>query len=189
MKTEDKDKEPDMAEVVLTVNVGVDVIDKVRSGQITHIALDINDNNYRQILENNNGHLLLIVDEMPTTFHGCYLYNNGVFPYAVKDTLDFLLLIGNDDNCLAKIIGIDTKPGIRFRFQGQGKPSVEDPKGDSCIWEIQFEVVPVPKEPKRYLMRWNPSVSSFTEMDYAKCIADMELLTEDILAKLEELRG
>lgn len=73
-----------------------------------------------------------------------------------------------------------TEAGTRFRFQGPGQPSIEDPDGDSCIWNILFEVAPVSEEEieaareageqvqprKTYLMRWNPSISSFTEEDY-----------------------
>ena len=159
--------------VAISFQVDDEVIDQVRTGDITRLCIDLNDDNYREILENVDGHLMLILDEMPDTYHGCYLYNNGEFPYAIKDSLDFLILEGGEDHCLTKIIGIDTEPGTRFRYQGPDKPIVEDPEGDSCIWEIQFEVVPIPKEPRYYLMRWNPSVSSFTEEDYQACLADM----------------
>ena len=47
---------------------------------------------------------------------------------------------------------------------------MEDPDGDSCVWEVSFEVVPIPAEPRHYLMRWNPTISSFTEKDYEKCL-------------------
>ncbi len=173
MKTNKNNKEFNVKDVALTVYVDNEAIGKVQSGEINQIRLDVNDDNYRQILENVDGHLLLVVDEMPTTFHGCYLYNKGVFPYAIKSTLDFLLLKGEEDYCLAKIIGINTEPGVRFRFKDPGEPSVEDPNGDSCVWEIAFEVVPVPAEPRHYLMRWNPSISSFTEKDYEECVANM----------------
>ena len=170
MKNEKENENVDINERAICLNVKDDVIDKVRTGEITHISLDINDNNYRDILENIDGNLVLVVDEMPTTFHGCYYYNDGEFPYAVKGALEFLVLKGGGDYCLAKIIDIDTEPGTRFRFQGPGEPSVEDPDGDSCIWEISFEVVPVPKESRHYLMRWNPTISSFTEKDFEKCL-------------------
>ena len=174
MITNKNNEDGDINEVAITLEVDDEVIGKVRTGEVTHICLHINDDNYRQILENVDGHLLLVVDTMPKTFHGCYLYNKGEFPYAIKGTLEFLLLKGGDDSCFTKIIGIDTVAGTRFRFQGPGEPSVEDPNGDSCIWEVQFEVVPVPAEPRHYLMRWNPSISSFTEKDYEKCVANME---------------
>lgn len=47
---------------------------------------------------------------------------------------------------------------------------MEDANGDSCVWEVSFEVVPVLVEPRYYLMRWNPSISSFTEKDFEKCV-------------------
>lgn len=174
MKSEDKNKEIDINEVAITIEVDSDVIDKVRSGEITHIALQLNENNQNMILENIDGNLVLVVDEMPTTYHGCYLYNNGVFPYAIKGSLSFLILDGGEKDCLTRIISVDTEPGTRFRFQGPNEPSIEDPNGDSCIWEVSFEVVPTPTESRTYLMRWNPSISSFKEKDYEDCVANLE---------------
>ena len=101
MNTEDKDKEIDTNEKVITVGVDEGVVQKVRTGEITHICLDINNDNYREILENFDGNLILVTDELPDTFHGCYFYNGGVFPYAIKNTLEFLFLHGGEDRCLA----------------------------------------------------------------------------------------
>ena len=173
MKSEDKNKEIDINEVAITLEVDSDVIDKVRTGEITHIALQINENNQNMILENIDGNLVLVVDEKPTTYHGCYLYNNGVFPYAIKGALSFLILDGGEKDCLTRIISVETEPSTRFRFQGPGEPSVDDPNGDSCIWEVSFEVVPTPTESRTYLMRWNPSISSFKEKDYKECVANL----------------
>jgi hypothetical protein len=173
MKTDEKKQEEDFNEGAITLEVDSEVISKVRSGEITHILMDINEDNQSLILENAAGHLILVTEEMPNTFHGCYLYNGGEFPYAIKSSLDFLVLYSGEDYCLTRIIDVDTKPGTRFNYQGAGKPIVEDSNGDSCIWEVAFEVVPVPKEPKKYLMRWNPSISSFTEKDFEECIANM----------------
>jgi hypothetical protein len=168
------DKENEYEDVVLSVEVDEDVIDKVRTGEITQIALNIIDDNYQQILENKDGNLVLVVDKLPDTFHGCYYYNNGEFPYAIKNSLEFLLLYNGDNHNIVKIIGITTEPVTRFRFQGSGEPSIEDPEGDSCIWEIQFEVVPILAEPRHYLMRWNPTISSFKDKDYIDCVNNMD---------------
>ena len=175
MKTskEEKNKEVDINERAITLEVDSNVINKVRTGEITHIIMDVNEDNQNFVLENIDGNLVLIVDEMPNTFHGCYFYNNGEFPYVIKSTLDFLVLSGGEDYCLTRIIGVDMEPGKRFNYQGAGKPIEEEPNGDSCVWEVAFEVVPVPAEPKRYLMLWNPSISSFTEKDYEECVENM----------------
>lgn len=167
------DKENEFEDVVLSVEVEEEVIDKVITGEIMKIVLNITDDNYEQILENKDGNLALIVDELPNTFHGCYFYNNGEFPYAIKNTLEFLLLYNGENHIIVKIIGISAEPGTRFRFQGPGEASIEDPEGDNCIWEIEFEVVPILAEPRHYLMRWNPSISSFKENDYMDCINNM----------------
>ena len=155
------------------VEVEKDVIDGVREGRITHIGLDLSEKNQSKILENIQGHLILVTDEMPVRFHGCYWYNDGACPYAIKENLKYLVLNNGDENCVVQIISINKEAGTRFRFQGPGMPSVPDPNGDSCIWELQFEVVPVLSKPKTYLMRWNPSISSFTEDDYKECVATM----------------
>lgn len=173
MKPEEKNEEVDVNERAIILEVDIEVINKVRTGEITHILMDINENNQSLILENFDGNLVLVTEEMPTTFHGCYFYNGGEFPYAIRGALDFLVLTSDEDYCLTRIIGVETEPGTRFNYQGAGKPIKEDPNGDSCTWEVAFEVVPVPKEPKKYLMRWNPSISSFTEKDYEECVDDM----------------
>ena len=174
MKAEDKNKEVDINEVAITFKVDSDVVNKVRSGEITHLIWEIDEDNQNLILETIDGNLVLVIDDMPTTFHGCYLYNGGVFPYVIKGSLNFIVLDGGEEGCLARIIGVNTEPGTRFNYQGAGKPIEEDPNGDSCVWEVAFEVVPVPQEPKTYLMRWNPSISSFTEKDYEECVANMD---------------
>ena len=173
MKTDEKKQEEDFNEGAITLEVDSEVISKVRSGEITHILMDIKEDNQSLILENAAGHLILVTEELPNTFHGCYFYNGGEFPYAIKSSLNFLVLYSGENYCLTRIIDVGTKPGTRFNYQGAGKPIVEDSNGDSCIWEVAFEVVPVPKEPKKYLMRWNPSISSFTEKDFEECITNM----------------
>lgn len=169
----DKNKELDLNEMAITLEVDAELIDEVRSGEVTHLVTQINQNNQNNqnlILENIEGNLVMVTDEMPTTYHGCYFYNGGVFPYAIKSTLNILVLDGGEDGCVARIIDIETEPGIRFNYQGAGKPIVEDANGDSCIWKVVFEVLPMPEEPKTYLMRWNPAISSSTEKDYEKCV-------------------
>ena len=166
----DKNKELDINGMAITLEVDNALIDEVRSGEVTHLVMQINEGNQNLILENIEGNLVMVTDEMPTTYHGCYFYNGGVFPYAIKSTLNILVLDAGEDGCVARIIDIETEPGIRFNYQGAGKPTVEDANGDSCIWKVVFEVLPMPEEPKTYLMSWNPAISSFTEKDYEKCV-------------------
>jgi len=173
MQAEDNHKDAHLNEGAITIDVDGDVIRKVRSGEITHILMDISEDNKNLILENINGYLVLATEEMLPTYHSCYFYNGGVFPYAIKSSLEFLILNGGEEKCVTHIIDVETEPGTRFKYQGAGKPIVEDPNGNSCIWKVAFEVVPVPPEPKKYLMRWNPSISSFTEMDYEACMDHM----------------
>ena len=174
MNAEEKNKEIDINEVAISMKVDSEVIEKVIKGEITHIVMDIDEDNQNFVLENIDGNLVLTVDELPETFHGCYYYNDGEFPYVIKDSLSFLELSSDEENsCLLRIIDIEMEPTTRFNYQGAGKPIVENPEGDSCVWELTFEVVPMQKEPRTYLMRWNPAISSFKEEDYKGCLEDM----------------
>ena len=163
------DKELDINEVAFTIEVDEDVLEEVRLGEVTHIALSIDDENQNLVLENIDGHLILCSEKMPETFHRCYWHNNGEFPYMIKETLQFLILANGDDSCLVHILSTEPEVGPRFRFQGPDKPSVEDPNGDSCIWQIVFEIKPVTKT---YLLRWNPAISSFRVKDYEYCVKE-----------------
>lgn len=174
MKTEDENKEMDINEMAISLDVDGEVIEGVRKGEIGTIVLDITEHNQSLILKTINGHLILCTEDMPTTYHGCYLYNGGAFPYILKDTLEFLVLADGENSCLTHIISKKAVVGTRFRFQGSNEPSIEDPNGDSCIWKVHFEILPVPEEPKKYLMRWNPSISSFKEQDYKENVENME---------------
>jgi len=173
MKTNTKINEDSLAEMAISIDVEADVLDKVVKGEITHIVSDLNEENYAAILKNLKGNLVLDVDELPNTFYSCYYYNDGVFPYVIKDSLQFMVLFAGDKHCLAKIGNIETEPGKRFRFQGHGQPGIDDPNGNSCIWKIIFEVIPLREDSKTYLMRWNPGISSFTEGDYKSCVENM----------------
>ena len=97
MKTEDNNKELDINDISFTVKVDSDVIKKVRTGEITHILMDIDEDNQNLILENIDGHLVLVTEEMPITYHSCYFYNGGKFPYAIKSSLEFLVLNGGEE--------------------------------------------------------------------------------------------
>ena len=174
MKTEDKNKEIDINEMGISLDVDSEVIEAVRKGEIGTIELDINEHNQQLILETIDGHLILCTEDMPTTYHGCYYYNGGEFPYILKDTLEFLVLADGENCCLTHIINKKAVAGTRFRFQGPNEPSIEDPEGDSCIWKVHFEILPVSKELKKYLMRWNPSISSFKEQDYKECVENAQ---------------
>lgn len=162
MKSENK--EVDINEMAITLEADSDVIDEVRSGKVTHIALQINEQNQNLILESIDGNLILVIDDMPTTYHCCYLYNNGVFPYAIKSSLSFLILNGGEDDCLTRIISIDTEPSTQFNYKGADKPIVEDPNGDSCIWKIVFEVCDLQRRKNMiiiYLLTFNFSKSKY----------------------------
>ena len=156
---EEMNKEVDISQMTLTIEVGEGVISQVREGSANVVALDITE-------ENQDNLLAAPVDS-------CYSYNHGACPFAVKGALAFLLLDDGKDKCLTRIIGVETEAGSRFSLRPDGSERIVDPLGDSCVWEVQFEVVPVPEEPRHYLMRWNPTVSTLTEKGYEDCLASM----------------
>ena len=170
MKSEKENEKVNLDEMGVAIGVDSEVIEKVRSGEITHILVDINEDNQNMFLENIDGILVLVTEEMSDTYHCCYFFNGGEFPYAIKGVLEFLDLSSDDDHCLARIIDVDTEPTTRFNYRGAGKSIEENPEGDSCVWEVAFEVVPVLMEARTYLMRWNPTISSFTEKDFEECM-------------------
>ena len=167
-----KNKEVDLDEISITLKTDNEVIDKVRTGEITHIHVEINEQTQDGLLEIVDGKPVLDVEESSNTNHSCYFYNDGESPYEIRRSLNFLILLGDEGGCISRIIDIETTPGTRFNYQS-GKPIEEDPNGDSCIWEMSLEIVPLLQDAKTYLMRWNPSISSFTEKDYEECVADM----------------
>lgn len=173
MSRKKKRKEVDLNEVAITFKIDNEVLDKVRTGEITHIRAEINEDTQDGLLELVDGNPVLDVEESPNKDYGCFFYNDGEFPYVIRRSLGYLVLLGDEGGCLSRIIDIDTEPGTRFNYQGPGKPIEEDPNGDSCKWVMSFEIVPLPQNAKTYLMRWNPSISSFTEKDYEECVADM----------------
>lgn len=173
MKADKQTIEEDINKITATLEVPDKVIAKIKTGEITHIALNITAENQSKFLENINGHLILTTDEMPDTHYGCFFHNGGEFPYAIRQTLDFIILEGEKDSCLTRIIGLSTKPDFRFFNDGEGKPIREDPEGDCCVWQIEFELVPIPDGYRTYLLRWNPAISSFTDKDFEACKASM----------------
>ena len=170
MKSEKENEEFDINEFAFTIKTDDEVIDKIHTGEITNLSVELNENTQSGLIEIVDGNPVLDVEESPNTNHGCYFYNGGEFPYVIRPSLGFLVILGDEGACLSRIIDIETEPGTRFNYQGVGKPIVEDPNGDSCIWTMNLEIVPYPKEPKTYLMRWNPAISSFKEKDFEACM-------------------
>ena len=120
----DKNKELDLNEMAITLEVDNALIDEVRSGEVTHLVMQINEGNQNLILENIEGNLVMVTDEMPTTYHGCSFYNGGVFPYAIKSTLNILVLDAGEPG---------TKPSLSLERLQKEIPSSDWTKGHSGI--------------------------------------------------------
>lgn len=115
------------------------------------------------------------------TYYGCYMWNNGVFPYVVKPDLKFITFVCGKRSLTVRLTGYETHVGQRFTYNPKGK-SVPDADGDACFWTVRFhfeprEVTPLEegkdgmeREQNFYLLRWNPAISSLTLDRYAEHI-------------------
>ena len=63
MKSEKENEKVNLDEMGVTIGVDSEVIEKVRSGEITHILVDINEDNQNMFLENIDGNLVLLEAE------------------------------------------------------------------------------------------------------------------------------
>lgn len=133
------------SENTLLLEVDKDTFDDISEEikQDFNISIGLGEENQLSILENKDGILILNVDELPNRHYGCHYHNGGVFPYIIKDSLKYVLFICEEQHVLGKIVKATPEVVHRFRFgDNPGDPSVEDPNGDSCIWEITFDLVP-----------------------------------------------
>ena len=121
MKSEDKNKEVNVDEMAITLEVDSEVIEGVRNGDIRQLVLDSKEDEFN------------------------------------LNELQYIVLTDGDDHCLTRILEVE----------------LEEPNDDSNLWKVRFNIVPLLQEPKKYLMRWNPTISSFTESDYEDCLENM----------------
>lgn len=129
-----------------TIGFKVDksVIDDFVSGKRKSFSVDIDEDTYKDLLEDVDGHLLVDVDYMPETFQGCYFYNGGKFPFLKKKSLENIILTDGQHSIAGRIVGCTYKPRVRFFFgSNPSEPSREDPNGDSCIWQVTFKLTPI----------------------------------------------
>ena len=165
------------------MNVDAQLFDDIKTGAVNEISIEIDDDIYKDILENVDGHLVLCTEEAPEHFYGCYIWNKGEFPYVIKDSLKFFLLINDERRMPVEITGYETSVAHRFGFDTTTSKYIEDPNGECCYWKVTFaikiaEADPMPasaatNETRRtYLMRWNPGISSFKLKDYKQATTE-----------------
>ena len=122
MKSNDKNKNVNVDDVAITLEVDSEVIEGVRNGDIRQLELDSKE------------------DELNI------------------NELRFIVLTDGDDHCLTRILEVE----------------LDEPNDIGGLWKVRFNIIPLLDEPKKYLMRWNPTISSFTESDYEECIENMK---------------
>ena len=69
MKSEKENEKVNLDEMGVVIGVDSEVIEKVRSGGITHILVDINEDNQNMFLENVDGNLVLVTEELTDKLH------------------------------------------------------------------------------------------------------------------------
>ncbi len=138
------------------------------------VSVDVNQDSYDSLLENFKGHLLLVCDEMPSYYYSCYFWNKGMFPYMMKKGLEYAVLVNAGRELVLRIIGHKATVKQRYVIKDNGE-LVPDANGDACMWTLHFDVEIAPEAspeaasrhmPKTYLLRWNPTISSFRLEDY-----------------------
>ena len=63
MKSEKENEKNNLEEMGVAIEVDSEVIQKVRSGEITHIVVEINEDNQNIFLENFDGNLVLVTED------------------------------------------------------------------------------------------------------------------------------
>lgn len=136
-----------------------------QGGQIFPLTLDMDDDNYRQLIENYEGGIMLSLDEgedAPMIFHGCHWWHGGKFPYMIKKDLKIINFVCGKQSAKAEII------------TAKAMATQVDKEKDECLWSITFIVRGIVEDPYRhntYLLRWNPAISSFRMQDLKRAIA------------------
>ena len=103
------------------------------------IDVTIDQDSYPFFLENIDGNLILNCKKMPKAFFSCYFWNKGVFPYMVKESLEYIT-VQNKDKKLDLVITGNT-PTVLGRYDFLDDNSLRiNPKGDACVWNIRFDV-------------------------------------------------
>lgn len=131
-----------------TVGIAIDkkTMKEFFSGKRDSITIGLDDETAPLFVEYIDGEFkgyILNVEETPLKYHGCYFHNNGVFPYVIKKSLENIMLVEGKTRIVGKIVSCTPEVDRRFRFGDKpGEPSVDDPNGDSCIWNLTFKLTP-----------------------------------------------
>ena len=140
---EEENKVEITPENTLGFEIEKDVYNRIIQGKQKHFTTTIDDDTQFSVLENREGILILNVEELPERYYGCNFYNGGIFPYIIRKSLKYIMLVCEGQCIVGKIVSARPEVVQRFRFgENPGDPSIADPNGDSCIWEITFDIVP-----------------------------------------------
>lgn len=169
-------KLPDPLPSSLTLAVTLEQFNEILSGKKRYVDVDIRKDNFKQVLENVAGNLLLVTDELPDTFFGCHFWNEGAFPYTINKNLNEIVLTNQSRQLQLNITGHSESVKERGDYLPDG--SFEpNPAGEACLWTVRFQVEieamgGIPREPDDdfalqrptncFLLRWNPAISSMT---------------------------
>lgn len=146
------------------------------NGEKCVVSINVNQDTFESVLENIQGNLVLCCDEMPVYYYSCYFWNNGVFPYVVKNDLQYIILLNRGREIILRITGHSASVLQRYTII-DNEYLEPDENGDACEWTIHFKVEKcfnasfvsrnsTGEKSKTYLLRWNPTISSFRLDDY-----------------------
>ena len=109
----------------------------IQAKEMTTFEVQLREESCLDHLVHIDGTLVLEVEELPKFHYGVYYYNDGTFPYAFNENLQYLMFVYNKKRIVARITERIATPGVRFKFQDNA-PSVQDDNGDCTIWSIVY---------------------------------------------------
>ena len=123
----------------LFLEVPLELFNEILSREKDYIDVEVLHNTCLSVLENIDGNLVLCCDEMPTMFFGCHFWNNGEFPYVIKQSLKYITLLNQGRELNLKIVSHEESVKERCDFE-LDKSIKSNPNGDACIWNVRFNV-------------------------------------------------
>ena len=127
----------------LGMGVSIDRLKELQTQQTALHTLDMNEENCRNLMENLEEQLILVCEQPPQYYYGCYWYNNGTFPYLPKQDLKyFFFTTGNEEDGIVmfEITDISFEAVQRFRLDLKKGQYIEDPNGDACCWKLIYQL-------------------------------------------------
>jgi len=104
--------------------------------------LELNDNNYKQIIRHIDGNPIVTAKDLPKRYYGVYWHNKGVFPYILRKGIKFLKLVYAHQYLVAEINDVEEDNFYatnRFSMRKNHEEHLCN-NGACCHWSIRLWV-------------------------------------------------